>query len=582
VSVPSDPRRGAATADVGRRLLGLLAPYRRSVGLAVLLGFGTLGAGIGLMATAAYLISKASLVTAFADVAVAVTAVRALALSRAALRYAERYVTHLAALRILTGLRVWFFAAVEPLAPARLRAHRSGDLLARIGADVETLDGFFVRGVVPPLTAALAAVLAALLLGRFDPALGVALLFFLALGGAAFPLATRRLARAPAGRLIATRAALHTALADEIQGLAELLAFGQEEGFRSRVRAWSARLGRTERHLARLRGAGDGLGALLAALAGVAVMGLAIPLVTAGRIEGVFLALLPLTAIASFEGVQPLAGAMQQREASYAAAGRLFEVVDAPPVVRDPPEPSPTPTAYGVELRGVRFRYGPGEPLVLDGFDLAVPAGGRVALVGPSGAGKSTVVNLLLRFWEPEAGQIRVGGLDVRACRAADVRDLLGVVPQQPYLFHGTVRDNLLLARGDATDDELVAAARRAQLHELVAALPRGYDTPVGENGLRLSGGERQRLALARVILKGAPIVVLDEATANLDAQTEERVVRALDDFLAGRADPTRAAGPRTAVIISHRPALLGLASRVVTLDGGPHSRFPACPAGGG
>jgi ABC-type multidrug transport system fused ATPase/permease subunit len=142
------------------------------------------------------------------------------------------------------------------------------------------------------------------------------------------------------------------------------------------------------------------------------------------------------------------------------------------------------------------------------------------------------------------------------------------VVPQQPYLFNGTVRDNLLLARGDATDDELVAAARQAQLHDVVAALPRGYDTLVGENGLRLSGGERQRLALARVILKGAPIVVLDEATANLDAVTEARVVRALDAYLAGRSDPSPASRPRTAVIISHRPALLGLASRVVTLDG--------------
>jgi ATP-binding cassette subfamily C protein CydC len=570
VSVPGDPGRGAATAGVGRRLLGLLAPYRRSVGLAVLLGFGTLAAGIGLMATAAYLISKAALVTAFADVAVAVTAVRALAISRAGLRYAERYVTHLAALRVLSGLRVWFFAAVEPLAPARLQAHRSGDLLARIGADVETLDGFYVRGVAPLLAAALAAALAALLLGRFDPALATTVLAFLALAGAALPLATRRLARAPAGRLIATRAALHTALADEIQGLAELLAFGQEEGFRARVGSWSARLGGTERHLARLRGAGDGLGALLAALAGVAVLGLAIPLVTAGRIEGVFLALLPLTAIAAFEGIQPLAGALQQREASYAAAGRLFEIVDAPPVVRDPPRPLPAPRVYDVELRGVRFRYGPGEPLVLDGFDLAVPAGGRVALVGPSGTGKSTVVSLLLRFWEPEAGQVRIGGRDVRVRRAADVRALLGVVPQQPYLFNGTVRDNLLLARGDATDDELVAAARQAQLHDVVASLPRGYDTLVGENGLRLSGGERQRLALARVILKGAPIVVLDEATANLDAVTEARVVRALDDFLAGRSDPPRAAGPRTALVISHRPALLGLASRVITLDGRP------------
>ncbi|HEX2513513.1 MAG TPA: thiol reductant ABC exporter subunit CydC, partial [Chloroflexota bacterium] len=217
-------------SSTGRRLLGLLAPYRRSALLALLLGCATLGAGVALMATSAYLISRAALVTAFADVAVAVTAVRAFAIGRAVLRYAERTLTHQATLRILAGLRVWFFAAVEPLAPAGLRAHRSGDLLARIGADVETLDGFFVRGVAPPLTAAVVAVLAALLLGRFDPALGLTALAFLVLAGAALPLVTRRLARAPARRLIATRARLHAGLADDLQGLAELLAFGQEDG----------------------------------------------------------------------------------------------------------------------------------------------------------------------------------------------------------------------------------------------------------------------------------------------------------------------------------------------------------------
>ena len=551
-------------SSTGRRLLGLLAPYRRSALLALLLGCATLGAGVALMATSAYLISRAALVTAFADVAVAVTAVRAFAIGRAVLRYAERTLTHQATLRILAGLRVWFFAAVEPLAPAGLRAHRSGDLLARIGADVETLDGFFVRGIAPPLTAALVAVLAALLLGRFDPALGLTALAFLVLAGAVLPLATRRLARAPARRLIATRATLHAGLADDLQGLAELLAFGQEDGLRARVGALSAGLGRSERRLARVRGAGASLGALLAALAGVAVLWLAIPLVGAGRIEGVFLALLPLTALAAFEGIQPLAGAMQQREASYAAGGRLFEIIDAPPVVRDPPRPLAPPTAYGVEVRRVRFRYAPGEPLVLDGLDVAVPPGGRLAIVGPSGAGKSTVVNLLLRFWEPEEGQIRIGGQDISACRAEDVRRLLGVVPQQPYLFNGTLRDNLLVARGDATDEQIAAAAGQAQLQELIARLPRGYDTLVGENGLQLSGGERQRVALARVILKDAPVVILDEATANLDRTTEAQVVRALDSFLRGR----------TAVIISHRPALLGLAARRLVLgEGSPYVR---------
>ena len=541
---------------VGVRLLSLLAPYRRSMLLALLLSCGTLAAGVGLIATASYLISKAALVTAFVDVAVAITLVRAFAIGRAALRYAERYLTHRVTLRVLGGLRAWFFAAVEPLAPSGLQRHRSGDLLARVGADVETLDGFFARGVVPPVAAAVVAILVALLLGRFAAPLGAVLLALLALAGVVVPEVTRRLARPPAADLVAARGALHAGFAGDVDGLAELLAFGQEDAFRSRTETLGAALARPERRLAAVRGAGDALGLLLAGLAGVAVLVLAVPLVTAGRIEGLFLALLPLTAIASFEAVQPLAGAMQQRQASYAAAGRLYEILDAPPAVRDPVRPLAPPAAHAVEMRGLRFRYGPDGPLVLDGFGLSVPAGACVALAGPSGAGKTTVLHLLLRFWEQEAGEIRVGGRDIRACRADDVRRLVGVVPQQPYLFNGTLRDNLLLARGDATDAQLAAASRRAHLEAFIASLPRGYDTLVGENGLKLSGGERQRLALARVILKDAPIVLLDEATANLDERTEAEVVRTLAGFLAGR----------TAVIVSHRPALLRLATRVVPL----------------
>jgi ABC-type transport system involved in cytochrome bd biosynthesis fused ATPase/permease subunit len=414
------------------------------------------------------------------------------------------------------------------------------------------------------------AILAAVLLGHFAAPLGLILLVLLAVAGVVLPWATHRLARAPAADLIAARGALHATLASDVDGLAELVAFGQEDGFRSRMAAHSAALGRQERRLAGLRGAGDAFSLLLAAVAGVAILGLAIPLVTAGRIDGLFLALLPLTAIASFEGVLPLAGALQQRAAGHAAAGRLFEIIDAAPAVHDPPLPLAAPAGHDVEMRGLRFRYGPAEPLVLDGFDLAVPDGGCVALVGPSGAGKSTVLQLLLRFWEPESGEIRVGGRDVRSCGAEDLRRLLGVVPQHPYLFNGTLRDNLLLAKGDATDAQLAVAVRQAQLEPLVDALPRGYDTQVGENGHQLSGGERQRLALARVLLKDAPIVLLDEATANLDELTEARVVRTLEGFLAGR----------TAVIVSHRPALLRLAGQVITLEP-PCSAHPVLFANG-
>lgn len=550
------------------RLGKLMAPFRWWIALAVLLCFGTLGASVGLMAMSAYLISKATLVTGFSQLAVAVTAVRAFAIGRAALRYAERYVSHLATFRILTRLRVWFYSAVEPLAPARLHEYRSGDLLARIVADIETLDQFYVRVVVPPLAAALVTAVSCLILGAFDAQLGIVLLSFLMLTGVALPLITRRLSQAPAARVIAVRGELNAVLTDEIQGVADLIAFGQESRPSAQVLRLGGELERAQMRVAIVRGMANALATLFAGLAGLTVLLLAIPLVSGGEIAGVYLALLPLTAIASFEAVQPLGSALQQLEASHAAARRLFELADAPPAVTDPTRPLPPPVDHTIEFRDVRFRYAAGERPALDGVSFRVPRGERMAITGGSGAGKSTLVNLLVRFWEADEGQVCIGGYDVRSYRGDDLRNLLGVVSQHVHLFNGTVRDNLLLAKGDATDEEIAAACRMAQIDEFVASLPAGYDTLVGENGLKLSGGERQRIAIARVILKDAPILILDEATANLDALTEGRVTKALDAFMYGR----------TALIISHRRAAFEHVDQVMTLNQG-HATLRSAPA---
>jgi len=558
------------------RLLKLMAPFKWWIVAGVLLSFATTGASVGLMAVSAYLISKAALVTDTASLSLIITGVRFFAISRAALRYAERYVTHLATFRILTRLRVWFYRAIEPLAPARLMHYRSGDLLARTVADIETLENFYLRVVIPPLAAALVTVLGCLILGSFNVWLAVALGVFIVLTGVALPLASRWLSRQPAAELIITRAELNASLVDEVQGIADLLAHGQEAAYQARALRLSQQLNRTQERLAAIRGLGNGLAALFTSLAALTILLLAIPLVAGGQIEGVYLALLPLTAIACFEAVQPLAQAMQMLESSRAAARRIFELthapalrsgawagVDAEPVVVDEPggaiagqadrEPlrSAAPAvaqaepALAIEVRDLHFRYAPDEPLVLDGLSFDVPAGGRVALVGPNGAGKSSVVNLLLRFWDYEGGTIRIGGQELHTLPADDVRKLLGVVPQHLYLFNATIRDNLYLANPGASEADLVAACRQAQLHEFIEGLPQGYDTLVGENGLLLSGGERQRLAIARAILKAAPILILDEATSHLDALTEERLLQSLESFMDGR----------TTLIISHRRA---------------------------
>lgn len=559
------------------RLLTFLRPFAWWVAAGVLLGFATIGSSVGLMAVSAYLISKAAIAVDVTQLSLAIAGVRLFALARALFRYAERYVTHLATFRILTALRVWFYRAIEPLAPARLQQVHSGDLLARIGVDIETLENFYVRVVTPPLTALLVTLLAAAILGAFDLWLGVALVVFLALTGAVLPWVSNRLSRAAATAAVAHRRDLTVEVVDLVQGMADLVAYAQAGAQQARILAQSTALEQAQQELAQVRGLANGLTALFTGLAGLTVLGMAIPLVGAGRIDGVYLALLPLTAMAAFECVQPLGQAWQLLATSQAAATRLFGLVDLPPAVAEPPSPLPRPVGNALVVRDLSFRYPPpatgydavfaveagntGENVPggwqLQQVSFAVRAGERLAITGASGAGKSTLAALLLRFWEPEAGAILLDGRDLREYAAEEVRALIAVAPQTPYLFHTSIRDNLLVADPDADDATLTAACRAAQIHDFIAALPDGYDTLLGDNGLTLSGGERQRLALARALLKRAPILILDEATAHLDAATAARLWQALEPFLAGRI----------VLILDHSQAALAHATRRLALD---------------
>ena len=328
-------------------------------------------------------------------------------------------------------------------------------------ADIETLENFYIRVVVPPLAAALVIAGTCLFLGSFSLVLALALLGFLVLAGVVLPLASRWLSTQPAAQIIATRAELNARLVDAVQGMDDLIAFGQADACQARVLQLTQELNRAQERTATIRGMGNALSALLTSLAGLVVLCLAIPLVTGGRIDGVYLALLPLTAIASFEAVQPLTQAMQYLEASQAAARRLFELIDAAPQVVEHERPSPQPVDTGIEVQNLCFAYAPGEPPVLGGVSFSIPAGSKVALVGPSGAGKTTLVNLLLRFWEYQAGHICLGGHELPGLPAEDVRAMMSVVAQHTHLFNTTIRDNLLLANADATDDQIRPRAGR-------------------------------------------------------------------------------------------------------------------------
>jgi thiol reductant ABC exporter CydC subunit len=542
-----------------RRLLKLMAPLTGWMILATLLGVATIGSSIGLMTLSAYLIARAALHPSIADLSLAIVGVRFFGIARGLFRYGERYLAHHLTFRLLARLRTWFYAALESLAPARLLHYRSGDLLARIVADVETLDNFYLRAIAPPAVAVLVAVLAAWLVGRFDPRLAVALLAFFLAAGAGVPLLARHLSRPVGGRMVRLRATLNATLIDGIQGLAELLAFGQAERHLDRVQALRLEMTGLQARMARIAGLHQALTSLSMNLATVTLVALAIPLVRNGHMDGVYLAVLALAVLSGFEAVLPLPAAFQYLDNSLEAARRLDEILSVGPAVTDPPPPWPTPGRCDLQVDNLCFAYEPGERPALDGVSFSLPHGGQLAIVGPSGAGKTTVANLLLRFWDCQAGQIRLGGRDLRDYSQQEVRRLIAVVAQHTHLFNATIRDNLLLARPEAAQADLVQAARQAHIHDWIASLPEGYDTWIGEQGLRLSAGQRQRLAIARALLQDAPILILDEPTASLDALAEREVLTTLQGLMAGR----------TSLLITHRLLGLEAAGEILVLDAG-------------
>ena len=539
-----------------RRLLALLAPFKAEVALAALLGAFTVAAGVGLMATSSWLISAAALHPLEATLAVAIVGVRFFGLARGIFRYLERYVSHQVTFRLLARLRVWAYNAIEPLTPTQLHVLRSGDLLTRVVADVEALQHFYVRVIAPPVVATLTALGLFAFLAAFDPRLALVAVGMLLLCGVAIPLLTRRLAREPERQAVALRAELTAATVDATQGMAELLAFGQDERQQRRIAALTEALAHAQRRLAWLAGLSAGLLSLGTNLAGLLTLLVAIPLVTAGRLEGVWLATLALATTAAFEAIAPLPEAARHLEGASASGRRLF-ALEAAPVAERPTRPLPVESAMSVEQ--VSFRYGPDEPLALDDLSLTLAPGEMVAIVGPSGAGKSTLATLLERFADPTSGRITLGGVELRDLAADDVRSRMSVVAQDARLFNTTVRRNLLIARPDASEEQLIAAACAAQADAFIRALPEGYDTLIGEQGARLSGGERQRLAIARALLRDAPILILDEPTAYLDTVTERAVLAALAE----------AASARATLLITHRLVGLGAAREIIVLRAG-------------
>jgi len=545
-------------------LLALAWELRLPLLGAALLGAATVGAGVGLMAASAWLIATAALHPSIADLQVAIVGVRFFGVARGTLRYAERLLSHSVTLRLLARLRVWLYRRLEPLVPARTGGFHSGDLLARIVGDVESLEGFSVRALTPLLVVLLTAGGVGAFLCRYGGTLAVAVAAGILGSAASLAGLGTVLGRRTGPVLASARGRLATAAVELVQGLPDLTVAGRAGEAVDRVVAAGA-----EVTAARLRRAvaeaGLGAGTVVAAGCTVWLAGrLGGELAAAGGVGGVGLAVILLAVLAAFEAVEPLPGAGERLEEQRAAMARIVEIVTAEPAVRDPEEPAPLPDGpppgvSAVRLEGVRFTYPGASRSALDGVDLVCGAGERIAVVGPSGAGKSTIIALLLRLWDGWEGRIELFGADIRRCRQEAVRRRFAVLEQGTHLFNATVRENLLLADPEATDDALWAALELAGLADEVRTLPDGLDTWIGEQGLTLSGGQRRRLAIARTALLDRPVLLLDEPTAGLDRVTEAAVLGALDRLARGR----------TSLTVTHRLVGMERFDRVLVMERG-------------
>jgi ATP-binding cassette, subfamily C, bacterial CydC len=544
------------------RVLRLSRSGAGPLALSVLSGAGAALCGIGLMAASAWLISRAAQHPPVLHLTVAIVAVRAFGIGRAALRYVERLTGHDAAFRVLGSIRVLAYRGLERIAPAGLRGLRSGDLVSRFVTDMDAAMDLLTRVVLPYLVAAVAGAATVAFLTAVLPAAGVILLLGLVAVATVVPALQAAATRRADRRTAPLRGALTAQVVELLHGAPDLILAGATASRLTAIERTDAELRRTEARSATALGLGTAVTGLLAGIVTWLALVAGTAAVRASTLDGVLLAVVVLTPLAAFDVVTPLPGAVLQLRASRGALGRAFAVIDAPAQTTEPDRPRAAPTGpYHLRLDAVTARWGPDGPDAVRELTLDLPPGRRVALVGPTGCGKSTVAALLVRFLDPVRGSVTINGHDLRTLSTEDIRRVVTLIAEDAHVFDTTVEENLRLARPDATPEQL-----RAALHAvgLLDALPAGLATRVGERGARLSGGQCRRLVVARALLTDAPVLILDEPTEHLDDDGAEATI----------ADLLRAAEGRTVLLITHRPHGLDAMDEVVPLA--PPGRGPS------
>ena len=478
------------------------------------------------------------------------------AVLRGFLRYGEQACNHFIAFKLLALVRDKVFGALRRLCPAKLEGRDRGDLIALITSDIELLEVFYAHTISPAAIALIMSVIMAVFIGSFHPLLGIVAAVAYVTVGLALPFLISRSTGDAGKRFRAGAGALSGFVLDSLRGLREILQYRRGAQRLEELDARTAALSDTERQLKDAAARGTALTNTVILLFDLAMLLAAALLFQAGRVgfDGV---LIPLVALmSSFGPVVALANLGSTLQNTLAAGGRVLDLLDEAPLVEEVSGKAPVSFSGG-SCEHVTFSYG--EETILSDLSLDIRKGEILGIIGPSGSGKSTLLRLFMRFWDVNRGAVKLSGADVKDINTADLRQMEALVTQDTHLFHDSIANNLRIAKPDATREELEEACRKASVHDFILSLPKGYDTPVGELGDTLSGGERQRLGLARAFLHGAPLLLLDEPTSNLDSLNEAVILRALREEQ----------GDRTVVLVSHRASTMGIAHRVCRVTNG-------------
>jgi ATP-binding cassette subfamily C protein CydC len=547
-------------SDVTRRLLQFARPLLGWLAASTLFRVAGMGCGIAILGVGAAGVADVVRQNETSITRIAVILV-VLALAKGLFRYLEQYTGHHVAFRLLADLRNDFYRKVEPLAPAGLmQSDHSGDLATRAMKDINRIEVFYAHTIAPVVTALVLAVATPVYVAlAYDPRLAALLAGFLFVVGVVVPVLGRTASGSAASNLLSARGRLSAHVVDGIQGVREVLTFGYGDRRAEELSSLGGEVRGARLRLALPAAIRRGLNDSLVAAGMVAMVLLGASLIVAGDLSWIELVVILAISIGAFPAVLAVEEVMPDLEQAFSSARRLFDITERRPAVVSTETPERISDDTSVRFDGVTLAYGDSPVPALHDVSFVLPASRRLAIVGTSGAGKSTVVSLLLRFWDPDQGEIFLGGMNIRRLSLADLRSRIAVVSQRTHLFNDSVAENLRLAKPRATKEELFEVCRRAAIHDFVSSLPDGYDTVIGEMGEKLSGGQRQRLAIARAFLKDAPILVLDEATSELDLATEAEI----------QDDLERLAEGRTVLVIAHRLGTVVNADEILVLDRG-------------